>query len=95
MYRLSGHTVVRPITEIFDCLHVVFFDEKSLRWALERSNFVVVKATLSPYDPARNNQATGLSALGVRVLESIGSMFFVQFRILMLGQKPLRPAELN
>jgi 2-polyprenyl-3-methyl-5-hydroxy-6-metoxy-1,4-benzoquinol methylase len=87
VFRLSGGAIAGPVTEIFDCPHVVFFDVKSLRSALERNGFRVVKTAFSPYDPARNNQARGASAWGVRALEAVGSVFLGQFRLLMLGRK--------
>lgn len=87
-YRVTGGAVAGPVKEIFDCLHVVFFDVASLRSALERSGFGVARLMLSPYDPSRNDQATGVSAVAVRLLESVGSVCFGQFRMLMLGRKP-------
>ena len=87
-YRISGGAIAGPVNEIFDCLHVVFFDVKSLRSALERSGFHVAKLRLSPYDPERNDQAQGASALVVRVLEAMGPLLFGQFRMLMFGRKP-------
>lgn len=87
VYRLSGGRIAGPVIEIFDCLHVVFFDVNSLRSALERSDFRVVKTLLSAYDPARNDQATGVSAWGVRGLEAVGTVVLGQFRMLMFAQK--------
>ncbi len=87
LYRFSGHAVKGPVTEIFDCLHLVFFDVKSLGSALGHSGFQVVRTVLSPYDPERNDQAKGASAMGVRVLESCGLVLFGQFRMLMFGRK--------
>ncbi len=94
-YRASGGSIAGPVNEIFDCLHVVFFDVDSLRSALERSGFRMVKLCQSPYDPARNDQATGASAVAVRVLEALGSVCFGQFRMLMFGQKPSAEAGLT
>jgi SAM-dependent methyltransferase len=87
-YRVTRGSVAGPVKEIFDCLHVVFFDVRSLQSALERSGFGVTRLVLSPYDPSRNDQATGVSALAVRMLEAAGSVCFGQFRMLMFGQKP-------
>jgi 2-polyprenyl-3-methyl-5-hydroxy-6-metoxy-1,4-benzoquinol methylase len=87
-HRASGGLVAGPAIEIFDCLHVVFFDVKTLRAALERSGFSVARVAQSPYDPSRNDQATGASAFVVRMLETLGSMWFGQFRMLMFGRKP-------
>jgi 2-polyprenyl-3-methyl-5-hydroxy-6-metoxy-1,4-benzoquinol methylase len=87
-YRASGGSIAGPVIEIFDCLHVVFFDVNSLRSAFEQSGFRMVKLFQSPYDPARNDQATGASAVVVRMLEALGSVCFGQFRMLMFGQKP-------
>lgn len=87
LYRISGHAVKGPVAEIFDCLHLVFFDVNSLRAALQHSGFRVVHTVLSPYDPERNDQASGISALGVRALEACGSILFGQFRMLMFGRK--------
>ena len=94
-YRISGGAIAGPVNEIFDCLHVVFFDVDSLRSALERSGFRMVKLCQSPYDPGRNDQATGVSAVAVRVLEALGSVCFGQFRMLMFGQKPSVDAGLT
>jgi hypothetical protein len=66
---------------------VVFFEVKSLRSALERNGFRVVQTVFSAYDPARNNQARGAFAWGVRALEAAGAVLFGQFRLLMLGRK--------
>ena len=87
MYRLSSHAVKGPVVEIFDCLHLVYFDVKSLRTAIERNGFQLVKTILSPYDPERNDQASGASAAGVRLLEAAGAVMFGQFRMLMIGRK--------
>jgi SAM-dependent methyltransferase len=86
-YRWSGGAIAGPVNEIFDCLHVVFFDVPSLRHALEQGGFRVTKTLLYPYDPERNDQATGASAWGVRALEALGPLAGGQFRILMLAQK--------
>lgn len=88
LYRATGGGMAGPVKEIFDCLHVVFFDVNSLRTALERSGFGVARLVLSPYDPSRNDQATGVSAMAVRWLETVGSVCFGQFRMLMFGRKP-------
>ena len=87
-YRATRGSIAGPVIEIFDCLHVVFFDVETLRSALERSGFSPAKLMLSPYDPSRNDQATGASALAVRMLEALGSVWFGQFRMLMFGRKP-------
>jgi SAM-dependent methyltransferase len=87
LYRLG---MKGPVTEIFDCLHLTFFDVPSLRGALERSGFEFVKTVLRPYAPERNSQATGASATALRVLEACGSAVFGQFRMLMFGRKPVR-----
>lgn len=87
-HRATGGSVAGPVIEIFDCLHVVFFDVKTLRAALERSGFSVARVVQSPYDPSRNDQATGASAIVVRMLETLGSIWFGQFRMLMFGRKP-------
>ena len=55
---------------------------------MERSGFSVARVVQSPYDPSRNDQATGASAMVVRMLETLGSMWFGQFRMLMFGRKP-------
>jgi SAM-dependent methyltransferase len=88
-YRVSGGSFAGPVNEIFDCLHVVFFDVRSLGAALERSGFEVAKLRLSPYDPERNDQARGASAMAVRALEMLGAVLFGQFRMLMFGRKPV------
>jgi len=87
VYRLSGGRLAGPVIELFDCLHVVFFDVSSLELALQKTRFKVAKTILSPYDASRNNQATGVAAWGVRALEAMGSVAFGQFRILMFGRK--------
>ena len=87
-YRATRGSLAGPVIEIFDCLHVVFFDVGTLRSALERGGFSVARLVLSPYDPSRNDQATGVSAMAVRMLEALGSVWFGQFRMLMFGRKP-------
>ena len=92
-YRATRGSIAGPVIEIFDCLHIVFFDPDSLRFALERSGFQLSKSVFSPYDPARNDQATGVSAYAVRGLEALGRILYGQFRMLMVGQKPYDPVR--
>jgi SAM-dependent methyltransferase len=87
-YRLSGGLFRRPVVEIFDCLHVVFFDVPTLDLALRKSAFQVVGTTTWGYDPERSVQAPGIWSLGARGLEAVGGAIFGRFRILMFGKKP-------
>lgn len=86
-YRLSGGAVAGPVAEIFDCLHVVFFDVRSLRTTLEKGGFELTKTLLYSYDPERNDQATGVSAWGVRALELFGPLAGGRFRTLMIARR--------
>jgi SAM-dependent methyltransferase len=86
-YRASGGRFQRPVVEIFDCLHVVFFDISTLKLALRKTGFQVIKTATWAYDPVRSALATGLWSLGVRSLEAIGGGILGKFRILMFGKK--------
>ena len=87
LYRLTRGRVAEPIAEIFDCTHVVFFDVRTLRLAIIKAGFSVEKTMLLKYDPSRSNQATGISALGLRAIEAISPPINGQFRILMFARK--------
>jgi SAM-dependent methyltransferase len=88
-YRVSGGRFQRPVVEIFDCLHVVFFDISTLNLALRKTGFQVIETATWGYDPGRSVQATGPWSLGVRSLETIGGIIFGKFRILMFGTSQL------
>jgi 2-polyprenyl-3-methyl-5-hydroxy-6-metoxy-1,4-benzoquinol methylase len=87
LYRLSRGRMTGPVTEIFDCTHVVFFDAQTLRLALAKAGFTVTKSILFKYDPSRSEQATGISALGLRAVEAISPLINGQFRLLMFARQ--------
>src|SRR6267143_1034072 len=78
-YRVSRGRFQRPIVEIFDCLHVVFFDIPTLKLALRKTGFQVVRTATWGYDPGRSVQATGPWSFGVRTLEAIGGSILGKF----------------
>ncbi len=87
IHRLSGGRLSGPVHEIFDGVHVVFFDVDSLAQAFRRADLRVAATTMLRYDPSRSGQAKGLSALGLRGIEMISPLVRGQFRILMFGRK--------
>ncbi len=87
LYRVSFGKVSGPVTEIFDSLHVVFFDAKSLSLTLKQAGLSIVKTAMLRYDPARSNQAKGASALGLRAIETVSPLIGGPFRLLMFARK--------
>ena len=85
--RLTLGRVAGPISEIFDCTHVVFFDVQTLSLAMTEAGFSVAKTILLKYDPSRSNQATGISALALRGIEAVSPLINGQFRILTFAGK--------
>jgi 2-polyprenyl-3-methyl-5-hydroxy-6-metoxy-1,4-benzoquinol methylase len=86
IYRLSLGRVSRPVAEIFDGVHVVFFDAASLTSVLTQAGFRPVTTTMMKYDPARSGQAQGASAWALRMIESVSPLVRGQFRLLMIGR---------
>lgn len=80
--RLSG-----PIVEIFDCTHVVFFDDRTLRLALAKAEYRFDRTVLLKYDPTRSNQATGVAAVVLRGIEALSPLVRGQFRLLSFAAK--------
>jgi 2-polyprenyl-3-methyl-5-hydroxy-6-metoxy-1,4-benzoquinol methylase len=87
LYSISGGRVRGPVAEIFDGLHVVFFDPRSLRMALERAPLEIVVSEMIKYDPARSNQAGPVSAAALRLLEAVSPLVHGQFRMFMIARK--------
>lgn len=87
-YRLSGTRWSGPVAEIFDCTHVTFFDARTLGLAVEKAGFETVRTILSRYDPSRTQQAKGIQASALKVIEAVSPLVRGQFRILMIARNP-------
>jgi len=75
------------IDPIFNDVHMVYFDKKTLKMALERSGFEIHKVFFFRYDSTRTNIATGTTTRILRLLEQIASVFNLQYRMLMIAKK--------
>jgi 2-polyprenyl-3-methyl-5-hydroxy-6-metoxy-1,4-benzoquinol methylase len=80
--RCSG-----PVREIFDCTHVVYFDQQSLMQALAKAGMHARRTVLLKYDPSRSQQATGISAWALKAIESVSPLVDGQFRILLFATR--------
>jgi len=87
LFRSSRGRIAAPVREIFDGVHVVFFDVKSLKHALGKAGFDIAGTNLFRYDPARSGQAKGVAALMLKSIEMVSPIVRGQFRILMFGRK--------
>jgi 2-polyprenyl-3-methyl-5-hydroxy-6-metoxy-1,4-benzoquinol methylase len=87
LYAISGGVVRGPVAEIFDGLHVVFFDPRSLRMAIQQAPLEIVASEMIKYDPARSNQAGPVSAAALRLLEAVSPLVHGQFRMFMIARK--------
>jgi 2-polyprenyl-3-methyl-5-hydroxy-6-metoxy-1,4-benzoquinol methylase len=87
MHRLTLGRVARPAAEIFDGVHIVFFDARSLGRVFKEAGLPPVNTTMLKYDPTRTGQAKGVSAMAVRAIETVSPMVNGEFRLLMIGRK--------
>lgn len=78
-----------PVREIFDGVHVVFFDERSLMQALAQAGLQAEDTVLLKYDPSRSQQATGAVALALKAIESASPVVRRQFRLLVSAKAGL------
>lgn len=85
LFALSRGRIRRPVDELFDCLHVVFFDRRTLAMAVTRAGLDVAATRMLPYDPGRSMVARGAAALVLRGLEAASAVVGGQFRILMVA----------
>lgn len=95
---MTGERVTRgrysgPVSEIFDCTHVVYFDRRTLMQAVENNGLNVKRSILLKYDPARSQQATGASALALKAIESVSPLVRGQFRILLIAASAQVPGD--
>lgn len=88
VFRMSGGRVRRPVTEIFDGLHVAFFNRRTLRLAVEKASLAVVRVSMIKYDPARSRQAGPVASGILRLLEAVSPLVEGQFRILLIARRP-------
>jgi hypothetical protein len=86
MHQLTLGRVSRPVNEIFDGVHVVFFDKRSLGSVMKKAGFGAIKTTMIKYDPARSEQAKGAAAVALRMIEAVSPLVRGQFRLLMTGR---------
>ncbi|NQV46743.1 MAG: class I SAM-dependent methyltransferase [Rhodospirillaceae bacterium] len=79
--------IKKPCDEIFDCLHVTFFNRQTLGKTLERAGYEVTTTKMVAYRPERRNLATGLTASILRFIE-IFSRYFPNgpFRVVMMAR---------
>lgn len=84
--RVTRGRYSEPVGEIFDCTHVVFFDQRSLKQALAKTGLHARRTVLVKYDPSRSRQATGVSAQALKAIESVSPLVRGQFRILLFAQ---------
>ena len=75
------------IDPIFNDVHMVYFDKKTLKIALERCGYKIDKVFFYRYDSSRTNIATGTTTRILWLLEQIASVFNLQFRMLMIAKK--------
>jgi 2-polyprenyl-3-methyl-5-hydroxy-6-metoxy-1,4-benzoquinol methylase len=87
LFSISGGRIRKPVTEIFDGLHVVFFDRRTLRLSVEQAPLQIVETALIKYDPGRSKQAGTTSAAALRVLEAVSPLVNGQFRIFLIARK--------
>jgi SAM-dependent methyltransferase len=93
LYRTTAGRLKGPVREIFDCLHVVFFDVHTLERAFRATGFEDIRTTLVKYDPERSQQAKGISALALRALEAVTPIAGEAFRIIAVARRPLDGGE--
>jgi 2-polyprenyl-3-methyl-5-hydroxy-6-metoxy-1,4-benzoquinol methylase len=74
IHLASMGAVKGPCDEIFDCLHVTFFDTDRLRDALEKAGFEVTAIRMIPYRPERRRQATGVAAAALKMIERVSPL---------------------
>jgi 2-polyprenyl-3-methyl-5-hydroxy-6-metoxy-1,4-benzoquinol methylase len=86
LHRLSGGRIAGPLAEIFDCLHVVFFDARTLRRAVQAAGLDVIETMTWPYDPSRSRQAQGVAAVAVRAIEAVSPLCGGRFRLMMVAR---------
>jgi 2-polyprenyl-3-methyl-5-hydroxy-6-metoxy-1,4-benzoquinol methylase len=87
LHRVTRGRYDGPVREIFDCLHVGFFDERSLDYALKRAGLRAQRTVLLKYDPARSDQATGAAAVALTAIESASPLIRKQHRLLVSATK--------
>ena len=86
LYAVSFGIIKKPCDEIFDCLHVIFFNRKNLMRVLEVAGYEVTGHKMIPYRPERRNIATGIMAWGLRLIERISVVVpDGPFRIVMVA----------
>jgi SAM-dependent methyltransferase len=87
LYALTGGRLRGPADEIFDTLHVTYFDTTTLQQLLQNNSLSVVEKHLVPFRPERRNQTSGVMAAALRTIE-LASRFVPDgpFRVLMFGQ---------
>jgi 2-polyprenyl-3-methyl-5-hydroxy-6-metoxy-1,4-benzoquinol methylase len=80
--------VTYPAEEIFGRNHVCFFDDRTLKTALENAHLSVDRISLSPYDPRRPGaEISLLNLIAVTAIERMGQPFKRVFRMLAYAQK--------
>ena len=86
LHAVSRGRIASPVAEIFDCLHVVFFDAQTLRLAVEAAGFEVLRIETWPYDPSRSGQARGFAKTAFRALELAAPAAGGRFRLMMVAR---------
>ncbi len=82
----SGGRFSGPLREIYDSMHVSFFDCRSLQKTFEQAGFEVKQTCLIAYEPERRGSAKGATALVLRGIEAVAALLPEgRFRVLMTG----------
>lgn len=79
-----------PVSEIFGSNHVVFFDDRTLAFALETAGFEVIRTCFSPYLPLvmRKGMSISLgSSIAVSLIELFGVPLKRVFRMMCYARK--------
>lgn len=83
---LSGGRFSGPLREIYDCMHVSFYDCQSLQKTFEQTGFDVTQKRLIAYEPERRGSAKGATAQVLRGIEAAAALLPEgRFRVLMTG----------
>jgi SAM-dependent methyltransferase len=91
LYTMSAGRLHGPVDEIFDSLHVTYFDLSGLTRLLSDCGYRILHTRLTPYRPERRNQAIGIAAAALRTIEAVSPLLpSGPFRMLMLAEPEAR-----
>ena len=82
----TGGRVSGPLREIYDCMHVSFYDCQSLQKTFEQAGFDVKQKRMIAYEPDRRGSAKGATAQVLRGIEAAAALLPEgRFRVLITG----------